>query len=40
MRKFMLSMAMAALSLMALASMVSACSMWGYQPSVPTSLRK
>ena len=40
MRKLFLSLVMAALSVVCLASMVSACHMLGYQPPVPDCLKK
>lgn len=40
MRKLFLSIAMAALSLLALANIASACNWWGYQPKAPSSLLK
>lgn len=40
MRKFVLSIIMSALSVLAFASMASACHLWGYQPNVPASMRK
>ena len=40
MRKRMLKIALFALSLVSFASLASACSIWGYQPEAPASLRK
>jgi len=38
-RKLVLGLVMSVLSLLALASVASACSWFGYQPEVPASLR-
>lgn len=40
MRKFLLGLVMAVLSLVALAGAASACTLYGYQPRLPESLRK
>ncbi len=40
MRKLVLSLIMSALSLLAFASVASACNWFAYQPEVPASLRK